>query len=317
MAADWTRPVPANIDLDRPSVARMYDYFLGGAHNFQVDRDAADAVLAAAPQVALAARANRSFLRRAVRYALDQGVGQFLDLGSGIPTVGNVHEIAHAVNPHAAVVYVDNDPTVAAHARALLTDTDAAGVVEADLRDTDTILGAPETRRLIDFTQPVTVLLVSVLHFIPGDVTGLLATLRNLIAPGSQLVISHASAAASTTQTDAVKDVYARSPTPLQLRSREAIRGLFAGLDLVSPDPDTNAPADLVPVTQWRPVPGDTTLQAEDAASPFIAGFIAGVGRKPRPATSSTATSGPRLNTADPHYGRPTATTPALTAPRA
>jgi hypothetical protein len=275
--------VPEGVDMERPNAARMYDYFLGGAHNFQADRAAAKAVLAIAPQVRDAARANRDFLHRAVRFALDHGVRQFLDLGSGIPTVGNVHEVVHKVDPAARVVYVDCEPVAVAHSRALLAGVDTVQVVDADIRDTAAVLDHPTTRALIDFGQPVAVLMVSVLHFVPGEITGMVAELREAMAPGSFLAISHASTVAATAQTDAVQQLYARTPTPLQLRSREEIRGLFAGLDLVSPDLANAAPAELVPVTGWRPTPGDTPLSAEDAASPFIAGFLAGVGRKPPP----------------------------------
>jgi len=272
----------------------MYDYFLGGAHNFGVDRDAADAVLAVAPEVRAAARANRDFLRRAVRYALDHGIRQFLDLGSGIPTVGNVYGIAHAVDPAARVVYVDNEPVAVAHARALLRDTATAGVIQADTRDTNAILDHEQTRRLIDFNQPVAILLVSVLHFVPGDVTGLVTTLRRPMGPGSQLVISHASPTTTTAQTDAVQELYARTPTPVQLRSRDEIRALFAGLDLVRPNPDSREVADLVPVTRWRPGRRGTELPAHVVDSPFVAGFLAGVGRMPPPAASATTTTAGR-----------------------
>lgn len=241
---------PADVDLNSPNAARMYDYFLGGAHNFQPDREAAQAVLAVAPEVRQAARANRSFLRRAVRYALDCGIRQCLDLGSGIPTVGNVHEVAQAVDPAARVLYVDNEPVAVAHAEALLRHTDMAGVIQSDIRDTAAVLGHPETRRLIDFNQPIAVLIVSVLHFIPGDVTGLVAALRRPMAPGSLLVISHASPIATREETDAVQRLYARTPTPVHPRRSDEIRALFAGLDLVHPNPPRGRPADLVPVTQ-------------------------------------------------------------------
>jgi hypothetical protein len=278
--ASW---VTDEIDMKGPNVARMYDFFLGGAHNFRPDRDAALAVLEVAPQVADAARANRAFLHRAVRYALDQGIRQFLDLGSGIPTAGNVHEIVHRVDPHGRVLYVDTDPVVIAHAHALLQGTDAAGAIEADLRDTATILGRDETRRLIDFEHPVAVLLVSVLHFVNGDIDRLIQVVSELVrpaAPGSQLVISHASASAASAQTDAVQELYGRTPTPLHLRSPQEIRALFADLDLIPPDPDATQPAELVPITQWRRVPGDDELPPDVAAGPFIARFLAGVGRK-------------------------------------
>src|SRR5919112_3530635 len=141
--ASW---VPSSVDLDRPSAARMYDYFLGGSHNFAVDREAAKAVEQIFPGMSGAARANRSFLRRAVRYLLSQGIDQFLDLGSGIPTVGNVHEIAQQTNPSARVVYADVEPVAVAHSTALLADNPLAVAIQADLRDPDSVLGSDEVR---------------------------------------------------------------------------------------------------------------------------------------------------------------------------
>jgi hypothetical protein len=279
-ATDWASGPPEDLDLDRPNVARVYDYLLGGAHNFHADRAAAEQALASAPQIGDAARANRAFLRRAVQHALDNGVRQFLDLGSGIPNVGNVHEIVHAVDPHAPVLYVDRDPVVAAHTRAQLGDTDMAGIIQADIRDTTAILGHPETTRLIDLNRPVAVLLVYLLHFLPGDVTGLIAALRRPLAPGSHLVITHATPTADG-DTTAVQELYARTPTPLQLRSREEIRALFTGFDLVHPDPGSTTPADLVPVTRWRPEPTDTPPSAEIADNPYITGLLAAAARKP------------------------------------
>jgi SAM-dependent methyltransferase len=280
--ASW---VADSVDMSRPNAARMYDCFLGGAYNFEADRQAAQAVLAVAPDVEDAAHANRQFLGRAVRYALGRGIRQFLDLGCGIPTVGNVHEIADAADPAARVLYVDSDRVVVAHARALLVDTDTAAAIEADLRDVADILGHEQTRRLIDFDQPVAVLLVSVLHFVPGPADELAGVVRELLrpaAPGSLLVISHASQVATTAQTEAVRRLYGRTPTPLHLRSPGEIRALFGGLDLVAPRPYMAAPAGLVPVAEWRADPGDR-LPPDKAASPFLTGFLAGVAHQPIP----------------------------------
>jgi len=288
--ASW---VPDSVDMSRPNAARMYDFFLGGAHNFEADRQAAQAVLAVAPEVQDAARANRQFLRRAVRYALGRGIRQFLDLGSGIPTVGNVHKIAHAADPQTRVLYVDTDPVVVGHARALLAATDTAAAIEADLRDVAGILGHEQTRRLIDFDRSVAVLLVSVLHFVPGsagDLAGVLWELMRPAAPGSLLVISHASEVAATEQTEAVRLLYGRTPTPLHLRSPAEIRALFGGLDMVAPRPHTAAPADLVPVTEWRSDPGDQ-LPPDKAASPFLTGFLAGAAHQPAPPSVDAAST--------------------------
>jgi hypothetical protein len=294
--------VPEGVDMERPNAARMYDYFLGGAHNFQADRAAAKAVLAIAPQVRDAARANRDFLHRAVRFALDHGVRQFLDLGSGIPTVGNVHEVVHKVDPAARVVYVDCEPVAVAHSRALLTGVDTVQVVNADIRDIVAVLDHPATRALIDFGQPVAVLMVSVLHFVPGDITGMVAELREAMAPGSYMAISHASSVVTTAQTDAVQQLYAQTPTPLALRSREQICALFGDLALVPPDPsDAAVRAELVPVTRWRPAHDGDPPPLEEPDSPFIAGFLAGVGHKPAPPhTLHTAKDGTSRNR-DPH----------------
>jgi len=267
----------------------MYDYFLGGAHNYSVDREAADAVIAVAPEVVTAARANRAFLRRAVQYALDRGIHQFLDLGSGIPTAGNVHGIAHRTDPTAHVVYADADPVAVAHATGLLHSTPTAGMIHADIRDADEILNHPETRRLIDFDQPTALLAVSVLHFIPGDIADITAAYRERASPRSLLVISHASSTAVTSQTAEVQRLYQRTSTPIQLRTPEEILAAFTGLDLVHPDPSSAKTDDqphLVPITEWRPDNTRTELPQHVADSPFLSGFLAGAGCKPPPAST-------------------------------
>ena len=154
------------LDIERPSAARMYDYYLGGSHNFAVDRAAADAVLAVIPDVPVGAQANRAFLRRAVRYLVEAGVTQFIDIGSGIPTLGNVHEIAQQADPRTRVVYVDTDPVAVAHSRLILGGNERATVIHEDLRRPGEILEHPDVRQLIDFDQPVALMLVAVLHFV-------------------------------------------------------------------------------------------------------------------------------------------------------
>jgi len=298
--------VPADVDLERPNAARMYDYMLGGAHNFEVDRDAANAVLEVAPEVRTTAQANRGFLRRAVKHAADNGVRQFLDLGSGIPTVGNVHEIAHSVDPASHVVYADNEPVAVAHSRAMLRDVPNTAVIHADIREPAAILGHDHTRRLIDFDQPVAVLMVSVLHFLPGDITGLVAAYRRPLVAGSYWVVSHASRTEPTPRTESVQQLYERTPTPLQLRTRDEIRDLFDGLDMVHPNPATDDPADLVPVTDWRAEPADAGLAPEVAGSPFVAGFLAGVARVPRPPSLAAGRAAHARNR-NPHFA-PSAT---------
>ncbi|WBB92117.1 SAM-dependent methyltransferase [Verrucosispora sp. WMMC514] len=278
-ALSWA---PAELDLTRPNAARIYDYFLGGSHNFAADRRAADAVLAVAPHVADAARANRAFLRRAVHYALQQGIHQFLDLGSGIPTVGNVHDIAHHVNADARVLYVDVEPVAVAHARALLGDHPFVDVIQADICFPDFILRNPATQRLIDLTRPVAVLFVSVLHFIPGDVDAIVEPFRAAMSPGSALVISHATSGTATAETDEVQRLYQRTPTPLQLRAAAEIEALFGDFAML-PASRSVVPATgtaLVPVAQWRPDADDQVAGSPASASPFLAGFLGGVGIK-------------------------------------
>lgn len=166
-----TRPswAPEGIDLDRPSASRVYDYFVGGMHNFEIDRTLARQIESFTPNVAETMRANRDLLRRCVRHLVDAGITQFLDLGSGIPTVGNVHEVAQARNPQARVVYVDIDPVAVAHSRAILDGNPHATVVQADVAEPDTILNDPLVREVLDFDRPIAVLLLGVLHFVPDE----------------------------------------------------------------------------------------------------------------------------------------------------
>jgi hypothetical protein len=237
---------PAGIDATVPTAARMYDYWLGGHDNFAADRIAALKVAETSPEVPLVAKANRAFLGRAVRYlAAEAGIGQFLDLGTGLPTKGNVHQIAQAITPDAHVVYVDNDPMVHAHARALKTG-DGTAVIHADLRDPDTILSHPETRRLIDFSKPLAILFVAVLHYVPDPEARVAVTaFTEAAAPGSYLALTHAIGGTDPQATAASTAVFARSANPVTLRSEEGIRAFFDGLEILEPG--------LVPVQQWRP----------------------------------------------------------------
>lgn len=263
---DWA---PDSIDMERPSVARMYDYYLGGSHNFAADRSAAQAMMAAVPEVPLMAQANRAFLRRAVQFLAESGVRQFLDIGSGIPTVGNVHEVAQRVDPQCRVVYVDVDPVAVAHSREILAGNDRAAVIQEDLREPAAILTHPELTSLLDLTQPVAVMIVAVLHFVPDEdrPAEILRTLRSALAPGSYLVLSQASDddRGETGERAEAERVYRRTDSQLYIRSRAELTALFAGFELVEPG--------VVWVPQWRP---ETPEQAEDAAR---AVFIGGVGR--------------------------------------
>ncbi|SHF09368.1 SAM-dependent methyltransferase [Streptoalloteichus hindustanus] len=236
------------VDKERPSAARMYDYYLGGTHNFAADRAAAERAIAAMPATVAGARANRAFLRRAVQFLAAAGVRQFLDLGSGIPTVGNVHEVAQRVDPEARTVYVDVDPVAVAHSDGLLADNPYATAVRGDLRDVDAILGHPEVRRLLDFGQPIGLLMVAVLHFVPrsDDAAGIVARYRDALAPGSHLALSHMSLTGQPPEVlERFQAVYANARFPVVLRSRAELLDLFAGFELVPPG--------LVSVAEWRP----------------------------------------------------------------
>jgi hypothetical protein len=253
--------------LDKPSPARMYDYFLGGHHNFEVDRLAAEQVIATFPDVILAARANRAFLRRAVSFLVAQGIDQFLDIGSGIPTAGNVHEVAQDVVPAARVVYVDSDGVAVRHSQAILQDNPNATVIQADARQPEIILRHPEVRRLIDFTRPLGVLLAAVLPFIVDDVEAVrvVHVLRETMAPGSYLVISHGTDEGLPRATVAQgEQVYRRSTNPAKGRSRAAIAAFFKGLELVEPG--------IVYAPLWRPEGSRDLLLDEPERSAVYAG---------------------------------------------
>jgi hypothetical protein len=256
---------PPEVDLERPSTARIYDYMLGGLHNFAIDRQMAEQVLAVGPQIRLAAHANRGFLRRAVEYLAGAGIRQFLDLGSGIPTVGNVHEAAHRVAPDAKVVYVDVDPVAVAHSEAIVEGDERVTVVQADIRDPDTLLEDPRVTGALDFTQPVAVLIVAVLHFVPDadDPARVVARLRDAIAPGSYIGISQVATIPHVTpEQQAVADRYTKA-NAVALRDRDQIATFFDGLELVEPG--------LVDPAKWR-ADGDVTEMVPS---------FAGVGRKP------------------------------------
>ena len=242
---EWAVP---EVDLDRPSASRMYDYLLGGSHNVPVDRELADQMLRLAPEAAEAAHANRAFLHRAVRMLVDAGIRQFLDIGSGIPTRGNVHEIAQRLAPESRVVYVDVDPIAVAQGNQILAGNPSCLAVHGDLRHPKPILHDPQVRALLDLDQPVGVLLVAVLHFVPDDddPADAVAQLRDAVAPGSHLVISHAGQlAASTDELDRARKTYDRTPTSLILRRPEEISAFFADWPVVEPG--------LVTVARWRP----------------------------------------------------------------
>lgn len=232
----------------RPNVARMYDYYLGGCHNFAADRAAAEQVLRIFPDTGVAAQTNRAFLRRAVRFAAEQGIRQFLDIGAGLPTQGNVHEIVRPLAPQARVVYVDNDEVAVAYARRLVPTDGRTVVVRGDLRRPDELLAEPEVRRLLDFDRPMAVLLAAVLHFVPDDDDpwAAVSRLRDATVPGSLLAVSHlTSDGAPPLPAQQGKAVYRSSSAPLVPRPHAAIARFFDGYDLVDPG--------LVLLADWRP----------------------------------------------------------------
>jgi SAM-dependent methyltransferase len=262
--------VPAGVEIRRANVARVYDYWLGGTHNFLADQDVARAIAAVEPTAPLIGRANRAFTGRAVRFLAANGIRQFLDIGSGIPTQGNVHEVAQQADPAARVAYVDIDPVAVAHSKALLEGNENAAIIEADLREPGAILDHAITRRLIDPSQPTGLLLVSILHFIADaeDPRHLVATLRDGLAPGSYLVISHGTNEDRPGVADAVEKVYNRSVAmDLHLRSHQEILGFFDGFAVVDPG--------LVYIPQWRPDPG-----TDVPADPSRYGNLVGVGEQ-------------------------------------
>ncbi len=258
---------PEGLDTERPNVARLYDYFLGGTHNFAADRELARKLLRAEPNAKYIVAENRAFLGRAVRFLLSVGVRQFIDLGSGIPTQENVHEIAQQGDAEARVVYVDNDPTAVAHSRHLLGGNAKATVIEADLRDPASVVGHPEVTALIDFSEPVGLLMITVLHFVPASdaPAGVVGSFANVLAPGSYLAISHATHEAAPGAAARVQDLYKSTTASAYTRTTAEIMRFFTGFDLVKPG--------LVYLPLWRP-------DGKPPWNPERAWFYAGVGRK-------------------------------------
>ncbi|MET7421999.1 SAM-dependent methyltransferase [Dactylosporangium sp. NPDC005555] len=232
-----------DVDASVPNVARMYDYYLGGYHNFAVDREAAEKILAIFPDTPAAARTNRRFLQRAVRHLARAGVRQFLDIGTGLPTQGNVHEMTDG-----KVVYVDNDPVAVAQARSLVDGLDRVSVACADLREPEALLADPAVAGHLDFGEPVAILMVSILHFVPDEAGpgDLIARLRDATAPGSHLVVSHLTLdGVPAAPAQQGQQVYRQSSAPIVPRTAAAIADLFAGYDLLEPG--------LVWLGDWRP----------------------------------------------------------------
>jgi hypothetical protein len=271
VADDWTTRINTGV----PNPARIYDYFLGGKDNFPADREVAEQVVAIAPVARDIVEDNRAFLRRAVRLlAGEAGIRQFIDLGSGLPTQGNVHEIAQAVAPDARVVYVDNDAMVVTHSRALLAGDNTAAI-EADLRDPDSVMRHPEVRELIDFDQPIALLLMAILHFVPDDEDpyGIVARFRDALPAGSYLALSHGtrdiparpdmSPEVMAEMGAKVERLYQLTTASLVTRTHAQVERFFDGFDLLDPG--------LVEIQLWRPDEADALLPG---------GFYGGVGRK-------------------------------------
>jgi hypothetical protein len=237
-------PHGTEIDPGQPNLARMYDYYLGGSYNFAVDRDRAEQVCGVLPCMNMLARSNRGFLRRAVRYLVDAGIDQFIDIGAGIPTAENTHDVAQGRDPGARVVYVDNEPVAVAHGRRILADTPGTVMIQADVRDPAAILGHPEVVDLIDFSRPVGVLMCGVLVFIPEDAdaegtAALMGAYRSALAPGSYIAVSHLTHDEADDETrdqvDTMVGVYRGGGEHLYVRDRETLARWFDGMEMVPP----------------------------------------------------------------------------------
>jgi hypothetical protein len=252
-----------------PNVARIHNYLLGGKDNYAEDRQVADCLLAVVPDARAAAWASRRFRARAVRFlAAEAGIRQFIDIGAGFPAAGNVHEVAQELEPLSRVMYVDNDPVVVSHARALLCTGPGAGAIEGDLRDPAAILDHPDVRAQVDLGRPVAVLLTAVLHFIPDEDSPhkLVEMVKAAMAPGSYLVISHATGEDIGPETAGqVRELYAQATAPAVLRSHAEIARFFGGLELVPPG--------IGNVAAWRP--------GASPAGPGRTIVLGGAGRKP------------------------------------
>jgi S-adenosyl methyltransferase len=256
------------IDTSRPHPARMYDYYLGGRDNYEIDREAAERVIASSPRTRESARANRAFMLRAVRAVVgEHGIRQIIDVGTGIPTSPNTHEVAQAVAPETRVVYVDNDPIVSVHAAARLTGTGRTSFLLADVRRPEEILAHPELKAAVDFDRPVALILVALLHFIndregPGRIV---ATLRDALPSGSFLVLSHCTRETMIDDPADVFRVYESATASLTLRSKAEISAYFDGFSMLEPG--------LVTPAEWRP--------DADVHDHRRFGFYCGVARKP------------------------------------
>jgi SAM-dependent methyltransferase len=262
--------VPDGVDITVPNASRVYDFALGGVHNFQVDRDFYTQAERVMPQVRVMAQANRAFLGRAVRWLTAAGIRQFLDLGSGIPTLGNVHEVAQEIEPVARVVYVDIDPVAVEHSNSLLKTNDRAAAILGDLRDPAAVRQDPRLLELIDFAEPVAVLMVAVLHFISDrdDPRSIIREFGAALVPGSFLAMSHGAPEATEEarrQQETVRRLYERTPTPFVVRDADQVAGLFG-------DSFELQPPGVVNIDRWHPDP-----EEDEVAQPAL---LAALGRR-------------------------------------
>lgn len=257
------------VELDRPNAARVYDYLIGGQLNYAIDRMFAEKILQVRPEARDLALLNRKWLRRAVRFAAEQGIRQFLDIGSGMPTVGHVHEVVQAIDPACRVVYVDIEPIAVAHSKIVLQDNENAEMVQADGERPYEVLEHPTTERLLNLREPVMVVMAAFVHFVPDerDPAGMIATYRRALAPGSYLALSSGTFEGQGEEVRRAAELYQKSGTEVFARSRAELGALMTGFDIVPPG--------IVFTPQWQPDdPGDV------GEHPELASQLALVGRK-------------------------------------
>jgi hypothetical protein len=263
-----TNWVPTSVDLEKPSAARAYDYVLGGNHNFQVDREFVELLMSHQPEARRFAIMNRAFMRRAVLFMVENGIRQFLDLGSGIPTVGNVHEIAQQADPASRVVYVDNEHVAVAHSQLILEGNANAAMVQADITRPRLVLNDPETRRLLNFDEPIGLLAITIGHYVLGDQdpVGVFDAYREALAPGSYLALTHVTGDFDHSKGDELADMMTKTQNNIIMRNRAEILEFFGDFEMVEPG--------LVTTSTWHP-------ERPDSVDPDVNdGLYAGVARK-------------------------------------
>ncbi len=257
------------VELDRPNAARVYDYLIGGELNYAIDRMFAEKILQVRPEARDLALMNRQWLRRAVRFGAEQGIRQFLDIGSGMPTVGHVHEVVQAIDPACRVVYVDIEPIAVAHSKIVLQDIEDVAMVQADGERPEEVLEHPATERLLDLNEPMMVIMAAFVHFVPDarNPAGMIARYRRVMAPGSYLALSSGTFEGQGEEVRRAAELYRKSGTEVFARSRAELSALVAGFDIVPPG--------IVFTPQWRPDdPGDV------GEHPELASQLALVARK-------------------------------------